>query len=284
MFAATLPSDASPTAGTHGIADVRFGNRNGRTHLVDLYQRSPLRVLFPGAPEGELTSATIVTTSGGLVGGDRLGITIGVDDGARAQVTAQAAEKAYRSAGSNCTVELRLRVGRDAWLEWLPQETILFEGTRLHRMTTADVTSGGRLLAGEMLVFGRTARGECLTHGLVRDDWNVRIDGRLVWVDALNMDGDLVEPLNRSAGFGGAKAYATAVYVGQDAGRQLAVARDLIECEGVRCGATVIGDVLIVRWLGEDGLQVRNAFGAFWSGFRRRVAALPSSLPRLWVV
>lgn len=268
----------------NGAASVRFAVRDGRTRLADLYQRAPLRVLFPNPQHGDVLGATVATTSGGLVGGDRLGIAVAAGDGAQAQVTAQAAEKAYRSVGADVLIDVRLSVGRDAWLEWLPQETILFEGARLRRLTAIDIAPGGQLMAGEMLAFGRTARGERLTRGLVRDAWEVRQDGRLVWADALHMDGDLAAPLDHAAGFGGARAYATAIYVGDDAGDHLAAARSLVAAAGVRAGVTVIGNVLIARWLGGHTLPVRTTFGAFWAAFRERVAGLPPILPRLWAV
>jgi len=80
-----------------GRAELRFERRNGATALAHLYQRSPCRILFPNSAEGDLPVAVMVTTSGGLAGGDRLHIEMGAGAGAKAVVTAQAAEKIYRS-------------------------------------------------------------------------------------------------------------------------------------------------------------------------------------------
>lgn len=233
MSVATSPSETAEAIVMDGAASVRFAVRDGRTRLADLYQRAPLRVLFPDPPPGDVLGAAIATTSGGLVGGDRLAIGIEVGNGARAQVSAQAAEKVYRSTGADVRIEVRLSVGAGAWLEWLPQETILFEGARLRRLTAIDIAPGGRLMAGEMLAFGRAARGESLTRGLVRDVWEVRRDARLVWADALHMAADLAAPLDHPAGFGGARAYATAIYVGDGAVDHLDAARSFAVSEGV---------------------------------------------------
>jgi urease accessory protein len=136
-----------------------------------------------------------------------------------------------------------------------------------------------------MLVFGRVARGETVTYGLIRDAWTVRCGGRLVWADALHMDGDdIVYGLDAAAGFAGARAYATAIYAGPDAADHLELAREAAVREGVRSGATLCGSVLVARWFGAEPADVRSAFGDFWMRFRAAAGGLPARLPRLWHV
>jgi urease accessory protein len=225
-----------------------------------------------------------VTTSGGLVGGDRLDVGISVGEGASAMVVAQAAEKVYRSAGADCAVSVSLAAGEGAWLEWLPQETILFDGARLRRRTRLEAAPGGRILAGEMLVFGRLARGETLTHGLLREEWEVRLGGRLRWCEALHLDGDVAATLNHPAGLAGAVSAATIVYVADDAASRLPIARDLLGDFAGRAAATCVNGQLVMRWLSADAPSLRASYGAVWAGFRRAVGGLPGRLPRLWHV
>ncbi len=75
----------------------------------------------------------LLTTGGGLVGGDRLDVQ--VDGAGRARGAwspPQAAEKVYRSLGRRLPGRRRIcAVEAGGWLEWLPQETILFDGARL---------------------------------------------------------------------------------------------------------------------------------------------------------
>ncbi len=289
MYGVISPSDrlaAAPSlSGVHGVARIGYASDRGVSRLATLEQRTPLRVLFPRPPAGDPPTAALVTTSGGLVGGDRLDVDVAVGADAAALVVGQAAEKVYRSLGNDCRVAVTLGVGAGGWLEWLPQETILFEGARLRRQTALDVAADGRALAGEMLVFGRVARCETVTYGLIRDAWTVRRDGRLVWADALHMDSDdIAGCLSARAGFDGARACATAVYVGPDADARLDLARSLLTRDGVRAGATLCGAVLVMRWLGNEPGAVRAAFEIFWTGFRSAVADLPPRLPRLWHV
>src|SRR5712692_8953471 len=87
-----------------GVADIGFVQRDGATRLAHLYQRGPLRVLFPAPERGDIPLAVLLTTSGGLVAGDRLTITIQAEENAAAQVTAAAAEKIYRSTGATTEI------------------------------------------------------------------------------------------------------------------------------------------------------------------------------------
>jgi len=276
-------ADASPVfERCDGVCELRFARKDGITALAHLFQRAPCRVLFPNSPADDLPLAALLTTSGGLAGGDRIRISVGAEDGAQAVVTTQAAEKIYRSLGPETRVDVALTVGRDAWLEWLPQETILFDRARLTRRTTAEIEPGGRLLASEMIVLGRTASGEQVSTGLLHDRWSVRIAGRLVWIDAIRLDGDIGQRLNAPAGFDGATAIATAIYVGENAASLLPLARALALDSDSRAGATLAGPVLLARFLGRDARILRADLARYLGGLRRAAAGLPARVPRLW--
>ena len=108
-----------------GGARVQFGLSENKTVLRDLYQRDPVRILFPDNPPGELTIGVLTTTSGGLVGGDVISIKVHAEAETQAMIMAQAAEKIYRSAGDDCLIDITIKADDGAWFEWLPQETIL---------------------------------------------------------------------------------------------------------------------------------------------------------------
>src|SRR5207244_7683721 len=127
---------------SEGVAEIGFGQQDGVTRLTHLYQRDPLRVLFPTPAVGDPPLAVLLTTSGGLVGGDRLDIDIRLAEGAAVHVTASAAEKVYRSMGPTTAIRQSLSVAAGAALEFLPPETILFDGARLWRETTIELGPG----------------------------------------------------------------------------------------------------------------------------------------------
>jgi urease accessory protein len=263
-----------------GVADVSFARRGEETVLAHLHQKPPLRVLFPRTDD-PLPLAVLANTAGGLVGGDRMATDVRVGAGAAVRMTAQAAEKVYRSLGAETVVDNRLHVQEGAWLEWLPQETIVFDRARLRRRLRIELAADARVLAGEILVFGRVARDERVTTGLLHDAWEVRRDGRLAWADALHLDADIQATLAAAAAFGGGLGYATMIYAAPDGAAHLDALRGMVGEEGA---ATCIGSMLIARWLSTDPYRVRQSFGRAWCSLRQHVRGLPAQLPPIWYV
>lgn len=266
-----------------GVLELALAcDEHGRTGVADLFQRDPCRALFPYPETDDLFQAVMLTTSGGLTGGDRVAARVSARPAARALVTTQAAEKIYRARDEAAELAVNLTVGAGAWLEWLPQETILFEGARFRRETHVELAETARLLAAEIVVFGRTARGERITVGEYRDRWRIRRGGRLIWADALTFGDAPAAALCHPAGFDGAIAVATIVYAGPDAAAHLAGARAALEGASSRAGATIVNGILIARFLSSDARSLRNDLAQLWCSLRQSAGNLPPRLPRTW--
>jgi urease accessory protein len=194
----------------------------------------------------------------------------------------QAAEKIYRSAGGTARLGITLSAGPYAWLEWLPQETILFEGCKLARRTLLNVDPTARTLTGEILVFGRKAHGETLKTGMIRDEIAIKRDGRAVWADALHLDGDLRAALDHGTAFAGASATALLILHAPDLIPHRDALRELAPPEGVRFGATVVAGLLIARWLAWDTHAMRRHYADAWTLLRSQAGGLPPRMPPLW--
>ncbi len=258
---------------------------SGRTALADLYQRAPCRVLFPDTDLDQPFECVLLTTSGGLTAGDRTRVSIAVEPHARATLTTQAAEKIYRALPmtGDTHVDVAVRVGAGAWAEWLAQETLLFNGSRLRRSFSAEVHPEGRLLALESIVFGRTAMGESFDSGLLHDSWRVRRNGRLVWADTVRLDGDVREQRREPFGFGTSVACSTVLYAGPDAADRLREVRHFLSAAGtLRAGATLLEGLLLVRLLADDAAELRSAVMQLVGTIRSQAASISAKLPRVW--
>jgi urease accessory protein len=215
MFDATSPSDLTHDLTPFGSPEVRGGTPSandlqraegfGRallsgsekgSRIVDIFQRSPIRIMFPGAGGGAVEEAVLVNTAGGIAGGDRLECGVTALANASIAVTSQAAEKVYRAANEPARIATKLKACEAAKLAWLPQETIVFNWGRLSRETEINVSSGAELLALEWLVLGRAAHGEEMVGGHIADSWRVKKDGRLIWADSFRATGGRVEQGN----------------------------------------------------------------------------------------
>jgi urease accessory protein len=260
---------ANRSAGRIALAVAAAG---GVTRRRQVYEDGPLRVRFPNSGAGAL-EAMIVNTAGGIAGGDRHDLDVAVEEGASLTVTTAAAEKIYRALGPPAEIAVKLTVGREASLTWLPQETILFDRARLTRRIEVELAPGASLLMAEAVVFGRAAMGETVDHGAFSDRWRVRRDGRLVLAENLRLDGAVSEMLAERPVAGGAVAVATV----------LAVPGDPAMAERVRA-QTFCGEAGISVW---NGLAVVRLCAKDGAGLRRdlatAVAALGGRMPRLWM-
>jgi urease accessory protein len=202
-------------------------------------------------------------------------------EGTRASVIAAAAEKIYRRGGGQpAEIATTLSVEAGAYAEFLPQETILFRDAGLSRRCRIDLAPDATLLAADMVVLGRAASGECFDQGRLQDRWEVRRQGRLVHFDALTLDAEEGALANR-AGFDGAGAFGFALLAGPQAPSLLDKAREILADSALLCGATLVHDILLLRWLAPGGEELRGAVGRLIGGLRG-CFGLPAQLPRLW--
>jgi urease accessory protein len=192
-------------------------------------------------------------------------------------LTTQAAEKIYRSSGPVARIAVTLRAASGATLAWLPQETIVFDRARLSRSIDVELAADARFVACEALLFGRTAMGERVGGGSLRDRWRVRRDGRLAFADALVLDGAIDRTLARPAIAAGANAVATLLYFAADAVPRVDAVRAALAQAGLEAGASAEGDMLVARLLARDGLTLRR-------GMTAALAALSTTPPRAYVL
>lgn len=260
---------------SHGTLSLRFEQRAGKTVLRRRQEGGCLRVRVPRGPAVE---AVVINTSGGLCGGDSIAQSVAWADDTAALLTTQAAEKVYGSAGPACTVATRLDVGARAHAEWLPQETILFDGARLERMTDIALEADAALLWCESVVLGRLARGEQFSTGQLFDRVRVRRGGALIYADVLALGEAPAAQLGRPALGDGARASAVLLAIGGDAVTRLDAVRAMLEDHlDVQAGASLWNGILAVRLLARDPPALRRCLAASLKLLRGR-----PDLPGLW--
>jgi urease accessory protein len=244
-----------------GEAALTVSLRDGMDAIRDLRQSGCGRLLFPHRPREAPLEAVLVNTAGGLTGGDRFRASATVGEGARAVVTTQACEKIYRSGGGVAEVRATLSVAAGASLQWLPQETILFEGSALRRSLVADVAPEGRLLAAESVILGRAAMGETVASASFRDSWRIRRGGRLIFAEETAVGaGEWARARSSRAALGAdASAFATLLLAASDAAGRLDPVRSILDSQGIDGGASLVDGLLVVLLMAGPGLAMRKA-------------------------
>ena len=226
------------------------------TRLKNLRQQGSYRAIFP-RPIGGNVEVVIVNTAGGVTGGDQFSATIVAHEGTQVSVTTQAAERIYRATGAAAGImQTKLRAEANAQLYWLPQETILFDGSRLQRCLDVDLHASAKFLMVEPLVFGRAASGETLRSGGLDDRVTITSGGLPIYLDRIKLNGDIAEQLGRSAVANAANAVASIVLVDPAAKPLLDRVRALLP---PNAGASLLTEtVLVARVLAVDSYALRT--------------------------
>jgi urease accessory protein len=253
---------------------VRFAASGERTQAIERAESGGYRVRFPRI--AQTCEAVLINTGGGMAGGDRMRVDISLDGGAAAAVTTQAAEKIYRSQGALTEIEIDLNLAPGSRLDWLPQEMILFCGSRWRRNLTADIAADASLTIAESIVFGRVAMNEFIDRGFCHDRWRIRRDGKLVFAEDMRLDGNPAGLLAAKASGNGARALATILHVAPNADQRIEEARDLLAGASSECGASAWNGMLVVRLLSRDAQGLRADLVRFLAGFRH------AAMPRSW--
>ncbi len=252
-----------------GAACVALVAGQPRARLTALDQSGSARIMLPALDK--VPEVVILNTGGGLAGGDRLSYSIDIGAGLVARATTQTAERAYRSTGATARVDLAMTVGAGGWLDWLPQETILYQGARLHRRTRIDLAAGSGVMMAEMIVLGRAAMGEVVTDVALTDRREVWRDGHVVALDVLRLDAAALA--TGAAGLNGARALAALWLVCNGAEDMVAPLRAAVP----EAGISALPGRLMLRAATRDAPALRALMARALQTLRQTRA-----LPRVW--
>ena len=274
-------------AGRRWVASLELGfdRRQGATRLVRARHQGPLRVQRPFYPEGREGSCHVylLHPPGGLVSGDVLHVSVQVEAGARALVTTPAANKLYRadSHGVAWSQRTELQVASGGVLEWLPQETIAFDGSRGEQHTAIELADDARCLGWEVLALGRPASRLPYVSGRIEQRFRLLRDGKPLWLERQPLDPEHPRFKGRW-GQGGASVQATLWAVGLD-DEALAVEalRDAIT-PNPRWAVTVRHGVLLLRYLGHERNEAWDLCQQAWACLRPLMIDSPPHPPRIW--
>jgi len=256
-----------------GRAEVGFVLKNGATKIDHLHQSGCLKAMLPKVHSDE-PQVVFVNTAGGVTGGDKLKISASLAADCQATFTTQAAERIYKADSQVGELSLQFEIAAGAQFSWLPQETILFDGAAFDRRMNVNVASGASALLSESYMLGREAMGETIQQCWLTDKWNVRRDGKLCFAEALRVDDP--KSLGGTAGLQVNRAFATLLYVADDAEVRLEQMRSLLEFDGVLAAASAWNGQLVTRFIAPNSFALRNALSRTISNFQNK------AMPRVW--
>jgi len=243
-----------------------------RTVLAKRASDGPLVVQKPLYPEGEaLCHAIVVHPPGGIAGGDELSLNVNCEG--HALLTTPGATKWYRSVGPWAKQKLVFDV--DGTLEWLPRETIVFDGALAQLDCDIFLGSAAHYIGWEIVCLGRTGSGERFSRGKLRIDTTIAREQKLLWLERGEIEGS--GALMRSAvGLGGRSVFGIVIAAAP------AFEPSLVnQCRKI-AATTVLPGLLIARYLGDSTEQAFRQFTDLWGLLRPALTGREAQPPRIW--
>lgn len=267
--------------------ELSFAARRTRTDLVRRAHRGPLVVQRPFHPEPDGTCHVyLLHPPGGIVGGDVLDLRAHAEHDSQVLLTTPAATKCYRSDGRLARQHQRFQVDRGARMEWLPQETIIFDGAICELSTVVRLAPGAHYLGWDILCLGRPACGETFDRGELTVAMEIWRDELPLWIERfalVGVSGDGGQHCrNAHWGLAGQPVMGTLVCVTTETQGLVQRVRDALGDSNPGVVVSQLHDVLVCRYLGPSVEAARNGFIACWSELRRALWNCEAVLPRIW--
>lgn len=250
-----------------------------RTH------HGPLQVQKPFYPEADGTCHVyLLHPPGGVVGGDALRIELALQPGAQALITTPAATKFYRSHERYAAQTLRAQVAEGATLEWLPQETLVFNDAWARSSTRVELAHDARFLGWEIVCLGRPVNHETFTRGAWQQRLEVWRDDAPLFIDRSEILGN-APVLTQQWGWAGYSVSGVLVCTTLDLPRELL--EKLREACAARqhdgvFAATLLRGVLVCRYLGHHAQHARTCLQRAWEILRPALLGKSACAPRIW--
>lgn len=262
----------------HASLALDFRLRGGRTVLAGRHS-GPLQVQKALYPEGQaLCHAVLIHPPGGIAGGDTLQIAAAAHDRARALLTTPGAAKWYKADGRLASQRVALRV--DGALEWLPQESIVFDRADVRSELQIEVAGDATTIGWDIVALGRGAAGERFTQGRFAQTIRLVDDGKLQWIERTRLDGgDAL--LESPVGLAGRRVFGCLWAVGprwRDDDLEALRGRLPAEAPVTRLAPRL----LVARVLAGGTQAARRLLESVWRELRPRVLGCAAVTPRIW--
>jgi urease accessory protein len=275
-------AEHATTAGWQACLSLSYVRDGNRTLLAERRHAGPLVVQKSLYPEGDaVCQNVIIHPPGGIVGGDTLVVNVDAGPCTHAQLTTPGAAKCYRSGGAFARQRVRLRAARGAVVEWLPQETIIFDASKIELELSIELFDDARFLGWDVVCLGRTAAGERFDHGALRQRLTLTRDGNPVFTERAVLNGGA--PLLRSpVGLHGNPVFGTFLAAAPVVTHAMLESCRQVSVMAGEGAVTRLPGVVIARYRGASAAAARHYFVELWQKLRPALALRAAVLPRIW--
>ncbi|MEA5551862.1 urease accessory protein UreD [Anabaena cylindrica UHCC 0172] len=271
-------------SGWHGKLNLVYAKRQDSTQLIYNHHQAPFKVQRPFYPEGQdVCHSVILHTAGGVVGGDRLTSAIHLQSHTNAVITTAAAGKIYRSNGLPAKQTVNIQIEANACLEYLPQETILFNGAVYRQDLKVNLDTNSSFIGWEITRLGRSARREKFLEGEMRSHTEIWQNGIPQWIDRQILPGS--EAVFHSPhGLAGCPVVGSLVWVGSPVSTEIIEKARFLAIQNNLIGVSRLQNGFLCRYRGNSTSEVRNWFTNVWQLLRVSLLNRGNCIPRVWQI
>lgn len=280
MTPCSLHTRNLPPEGWHASLDLSLRPGPGKTLLGKTVRFGPLTVQQPFYPEGDVCNLYLLHPPGGLVGGDRLELTVRLEKGSHGFITTPGATKFYRSSGRSATQEQIFHLDSGSVLEWFPQETILFDHAVAGIDTIVNLAPDAIFMGWEILCLGLPAVKQRFESGKLISKMCIRQNAIPVFMDRLQINH--AKDLDAPAGLKGFPVCASFWATGVNEALFVKVRDTVLPGSHILFGMTQINDILVARCLANNPQDVRDVFTQIRQNIRPKLTGKSACTPRIW--
>jgi urease accessory protein len=270
-----------------GTVTLHYDRVGDKTRLAKVWHQAPLKVQRPFYPEAlGICHTILIHTAGGMVGGDRLIYHLTLAPHTHAVVTTAAASKIYCAQNKITEQVIEIDIAEQAYLEWLPQETIVFNQAKFKQALKVNLGLKATWLGWDIYRFGRTARGERFVEGDWRSHTEVWQGGVPLWIDRQWLPASQ-QMIDHPHGLNQCSVVGTLVWMGQEVDRDFVEQlRELWKNLGLEgeIGVTRVQKGVVCRYRGQSTSDVRQWFTQVWNHVRSYALGQLACPVRVWQV
>ena len=286
-----------------GRGSIAFEQVHGQRRLRRLRQEGSIKLMLPGSDPHQ-SDVVFINTAGGITGGDRLQLQASLGPNTQLRIAGQTAERIYRRLDNYGEMLMAFKLGANTELDYLPQETIFYNGGALRRRLWVEMAPSASFLTSEIIVLGRQAMGESVSSGCLHDQWAIYQKQRLLFADSLKFDDfsaaeatsdfhasgynrlSFAEALksasasvfDKTASLAGHNIIGTLLYLGAGSNELRPRVKQILDERELVAGVSAWNGLLLVRCLADQLAAIKQAFMDISVFIRKR------PMPKVWLL
>jgi urease accessory protein len=265
-----------------GKIDLEFiDTKISKQAVKKVYQYGYSKVRFVNTDNNN-TEAILINTAGGLTSSDIIENDIKMNENSKAVITSQAAEKIYKNISGIVSINTNIEMDKNSFIQWLPQETIIFDQSKTKRKTSVYINKYSKFLGLESVMFGRQLHGEKIKSGFFSDHWKIYLNEKLSFVDKFIVEENFKDKLLNKFIFNNVAFMSTIIFYSEELENNTKDIADFIINKSDTGGFSIINGIGIIKIVDKKPHNIKIKLNNLIQLIQKNVFNYNYGLPRIW--